>query len=121
MIRATRSRSRSTNHWNGSWIERRGSKMLDFRWFPVPCRALLRSIFSRAFSERFSVLLGGFGGSKVVQKHAFCLLSWWSVARTLLDSILERFWVNFQRGQPQSDHARGKKFEKEPKRGPKIN
>ena len=31
MIRATEGTSRSTNHWSGSWIVRRGPKGLGFR------------------------------------------------------------------------------------------
>ena len=31
MIRATKGTSRSTNHWNGSWIVGRGPKRLAFR------------------------------------------------------------------------------------------
>ena len=47
MIRATRGRSRSTNHWNDSWIVRQGPKRLGFRWFAMWCEALFCKVFFR--------------------------------------------------------------------------
>ena len=51
MIRATRGRSRSINHWNGNWIVRRESKRLGLRWFP-PSTAKMHGRFLEAFLER---------------------------------------------------------------------
>ena len=66
MIRATKGTSRSTNHWKGSWMVRRGPKRLDLRWGPDLGGGLRRLVFFNSFSrgllERFFLFLVHFGG-----------------------------------------------------------
>ena len=54
MIRATRGRSRSTNHWKGGWMVRLGPKRLDLRWVvPGPMALFYEFFFGRVFFSRF--------------------------------------------------------------------
>ena len=69
---------RSTNHWKGSWMVRRGPKKLDLRWgpgsgvwFPQP---VFRSFFGRCFFLIFADLdqiLGGFERPRWKPKSIF--------------------------------------------------
>ena len=78
MIRATRGRSRSTNHWKGSWIVYWDPKSLDLRWGAASCGDLHDSFFKTFFGTRFfpiffdvGSILGGFGSPKWKPKSIF--------------------------------------------------
>ena len=63
MIRATKGKSRSTNHWKGNWMVRLGPKRLALRWGHLGCIALFNDFF-----------LGGFFGAN------FCnLVPFWRI------------------------------------------
>ena len=71
MIRATKGTSRSTNHWKGSWMVRRGPKKLDFRWGHLISIAFFNDFFLEWFfwaifcdSVPFWRVLGGPNGNK---------------------------------------------------------
>ena len=95
MIRATRGRSRSTNHWKGDWMVRGVPKRLDLRWFAVICMALFFELFSKAFFFRFFSMLGRFwevlgGQSRGQNRFLGCFFSmFFSIA------FWHRFWMDF--------------------------
>ena len=75
MIRATRSRSRSTNHWKGGWMVRLGPKRLALRLgVPRSMESDFHSFFRRLFFSFFfdlGSILEGFGRPKHKPKLSF--------------------------------------------------
>ena len=61
MIRATKGKSRSTNHWKGGWMVGRGPKRLALRWFAVSRKAFFLEFFFEGFFFRFFSMLSRFG------------------------------------------------------------
>ena len=60
MMRATKGKPRSTNHWIDSWIVSRGLKMLGLRWVPPVLGVKKNDFFLRGFRKRILVIFGGF-------------------------------------------------------------
>ena len=60
LIRATKRKSRSTNHWKDSWIVSRGLKMLDLRWVPGVLGVKKNDFFLKGLRQRILAIFGGF-------------------------------------------------------------
>ena len=60
MIRATSSRSRSTNHWKDSWIVSRGLKMLDLHRGTEDLGVKKNDFFLKGLRQRILAIFGGF-------------------------------------------------------------
>ena len=75
MIRATKGKSRSTNHWKGGWMVRRGPKRLEYFRGPVRCMARFFEVFFEGVFFGFFSMLGRFwkvlGGQNGGQNRFF--------------------------------------------------